>query len=52
MGLGYYYHLEPVREADKWFTWQIPKQWSLEDAATVPLFYAQVSTELLDKILN
>lgn len=42
MGLGRYRQLEPYSEVDEDFSWQIPRQWSLEDASTVPYFYIQV----------
>lgn len=44
MGLGHYNPLEPIKEPDSLFTWNVPKSWSLEDAATVPMIYAQVRT--------
>ena len=30
--------------SDPLFTWDVPNSWSLEDAATVPVIYATVST--------
>ncbi|XP_065212309.1 fatty acid synthase-like [Planococcus citri] len=41
MGLGYYNPLEPPQKPDPLLSWNVPKTWSLEDAATVPLIYAQ-----------
>lgn len=42
MGLGSYNPLESLQEPDPLLTWDVPKTWSLEDAVTVPLIYAQV----------
>lgn len=42
MGLGYYNPLESLKEPDPLLTWQVPKSWSLEEAVSVPLCYAQV----------
>lgn len=42
MGIGYYNPLESLYEPDKLLTWSAPKHWTLEDASTVPLIYAQV----------
>lgn len=42
-GLGFYNPVESVKKPDEFLTWQIPKQWSYEDASTVPFFYLQVS---------
>ncbi|KAK7602868.1 hypothetical protein V9T40_006842 [Parthenolecanium corni] len=41
-GLGFYNPVESVKKPDEFLTWQIPKQWSYEDASTVPFFYLQV----------
>ena len=42
MGLAYYNPLESLQKPDPLLTWNVPKSWSLEDATTVPLLYAQV----------
>lgn len=42
-GLGFYNPVESVKKPDELLSWQIPKQWSYEDASSVPLFYLQVS---------
>lgn len=42
MGIGYYNPLEYLNEPDELLTWSVPKHWTLEDASTVPLIYAQV----------
>jgi fatty acid synthase, animal type len=33
--------------ADKDFLWKIPDEWTLEDAATVPVVYGTVSERVL-----
>lgn len=33
--------------ADPTFLWEIPEKWTLEQAATVPVVYATVSSEII-----
>lgn len=37
-------------KTDSVFTWDVPKHWSLEDAATVPLVYTLVSEQIVYKL--
>ena len=40
MGMVAYGALGTVVHADKYLLWEVPEDWSLEDAATVPIVYA------------
>lgn len=43
MGLVENRGLSLQREIDSYFTWDVPPEWSLQDAATIPVAYAIVS---------
>lgn len=43
MGLIYYGSFALQTKALPFFTWDVPDDWTLEDAATVPLVYSTVS---------
>lgn len=43
MGLALVNNSELTSEMDPLLTWTIPDNWSLENAATVPLVYSQVN---------
>ena len=43
MGIVPYGDLASVAVADRSFLWDVPDDWTLEDAATVPVVYGTVS---------
>ncbi len=43
MGMGPYRALASVVVADRSMLWDVPDDWTLEDAATVPVAYGTVS---------
>lgn len=43
MGLALVNTSKSISEVDPILMWQIPKDWSLQNAATVPFVYAQVN---------
>lgn len=42
MGLAYRDYNQQIVNPDSILMWQIPEEWSLEDAVTVPFIYTQV----------
>lgn len=45
MGITSFQQMSPRINYNSLFMWPVPSTWSLEDATTVPLSYAMVSTE-------
>lgn len=43
MGIAENRGISLQREVDPFFTWDVPNEWSLQDAATIPVAYAVVS---------